>query len=397
MLAVHFGAGNIGRGFIGSLLSQSGFEVVFVDVNDEVVRLLNEKKEYRVLIAGESGKEEVIRNVSAVNSQTESDKVIHYLTEADLVTTAVGPNILPIISSILAKGLRKRLSVKQKPLNIIACENMIGGSTFLKEKVFEKISEEEKNLFERNYGFLDCAVDRIVPNQKNSDPLTVTVEPFFEWVVEEKNVVGDLPKVKGMQLVQDLMPYIERKLLTVNTGHAIAAYLGYYKQLQTIKEAMDDEEIYSDVQKALSESGAVLVKKYGWNENEHQVYIEKIINRFTNPSISDEIVRVARSPIRKLGANDRLMKPAKQYYELFKEVPAGLTKGIAALLLFDYKEDPEAMELQETIKKVGIEGALLQYSELQKDHPLVAAIQKQVEWLREKSPSVCHHQKIVKD
>ncbi|MGG3738471.1 mannitol-1-phosphate 5-dehydrogenase [Aeribacillus pallidus] len=383
MLAVHFGAGNIGRGFIGSLLSQSGYEVVFVDVNDEVVRLLNERKEYRVLIADESGKEEIIRNVSAVNSQTESDKVIHYLTEADLVTTAVGPNILPIISSTLAEGLRKRLSVNQKPLNIIACENMIGGTTFLKEKVFEKISDEEKSLFERNYGFLDCAVDRIVPNQKNSDPLAVTVEPFFEWVVEQKNVVGDIPNVKGMQLVDDLLPYIERKLFTVNTGHAMAAYLGYNKKLQTIKEAMDDKEIYFDVQQALNESGAVLVKKYGFNENEHKKYIEKIIHRFTNPSISDEIVRVARSPIRKVGANDRLMKPAKQYYDLFKEVPAGLTKGIAALLLFDYKDDPEAIELQETIMKAGIEGALSQYAQLEKDHPLADAIIKYVEGLRE--------------
>jgi mannitol-1-phosphate 5-dehydrogenase len=384
MLAVHFGAGNIGRGFIGSLLAQSGYEVVFVDVNEEVVSLLNEKKEYRVLIADENGKEEVIRNVSAVNSQKESDKVIQYLTQADLVTTAVGPNILPIISSILTEGLRKRLSVNQNPLNIIACENMIGGTTFLKENVFEKISEEEKSLFEKNYGFLDCAVDRIVPNQKNSDPLAVTVEPFFEWVVEQKNVVGDIPNVKGMQLVDDLMPYIERKLFTVNTGHAMAAYLGYNKNLQTIKEAMDDQEIYSDVQKALNESGAALVKKYGFNEEEHKKYIEKIIHRFTNPSISDEIVRVARSPIRKVGANDRLMKPAKQYYELFKEVPAGLTKGIAALLLFDYKEDPEAIELQETIKKAGIEGALSQYAQLEKDHPLTEAIMNQVEELRER-------------
>jgi mannitol-1-phosphate 5-dehydrogenase len=383
MLAVHFGAGNIGRGFIGSLLSQSGYEVVFVDVNEEVVRLLNERKEYRVLIADESGKEEIIRNVSAVNSQTESDKVIHYLTEADLVTTAVGPNILPIISSTLAEGLRNRLSVNQKPLNIIACENMIGGTTFLKEKVFEKISDEEKSLFERNYGFLDCAVDRIVPNQKNSDPLAVTVEPFFEWVVEQKNVVGDMPNVKGMQLVDDLMPYIERKLFTVNTGHAMAAYLGYNKKLQTIKEAIDDKEIYFDVQQALNESGAILVKRYGFNENEHKKYIEKIIHRFTNPSISDEIVRVARSPIRKVGANDRLMKPAKQYYELFNEVPAGLTKGIAALLLFDYKDDPEAIELQETIMKAGIEGALSQYAQLEKDHPLADAIIKYVEGLRE--------------
>ena len=89
MLAVHFGAGNIGRGFIWSLLSQSGYEVVFVDINDEVVCLLKEKQEYRVIIADEHKQEQLIRNVSAVNSQTEREKVIDYITKAHLITTAV--------------------------------------------------------------------------------------------------------------------------------------------------------------------------------------------------------------------------------------------------------------------------------------------------------------------
>lgn len=44
MIALHFGAGNIGRGFIGALLHHSGYDVVFADVNDTMVSLLNEKK-----------------------------------------------------------------------------------------------------------------------------------------------------------------------------------------------------------------------------------------------------------------------------------------------------------------------------------------------------------------
>lgn len=382
MLAVHFGAGNIGRGFIGSLLSQSGYEVVFVDINDEVVRLLKEKQEYRVIIADENRQEQLIRNVSAVNSQTEREKVIDYITKAHLITTAVGPHILPAISAILAEGLQKRATINKTPLHIIACENMIGGSDVLKSHVFAKISEADKPLFETYYGFLNCAVDRIVPNQKHDDPLSVMVEPFFEWVIEKRNIIGDIPPIQGAHFVDDLKPYIERKLFTVNTGHAIASYLGYYKKLQTIQEAMNDEEIRSDVEKALHESGAVLVKKYGWNENEHQSYIQKIIQRFMNPSISDEIVRVARSPIRKLGANDRLVGPAVQYYDLFEQVPLGLVKGIAALLLFDYENDEEAVALQKTIQETGVEGALYQYSQLEKDHPLVIAIKDQWQHLK---------------
>ncbi|BBU39690.1 mannitol-1-phosphate 5-dehydrogenase [Aeribacillus composti] len=382
MLAVHFGAGNIGRGFIWSLLSQSGYEVVFVDINDEVVCLLKEKQEYRVIIADEHKQEQLIRNVSAVNSQTEREKVIDYITKAHLITTAVGPHILPAIATILAEGLQKRAEINQTPLHIIACENMIGGSEVLKSHVFAKISEADKPLFEKYYGFLNCAVDRIVPNQKNEDPLSVMVEPFYEWVIEKRNIIGDIPPIQGAYFVDDLKPYIERKLFTVNTGHAIASYLGYYKKLQTIQEAMNDGEIRSDVEKALQESGAVLVKKYGWNENEHQTYIQKIIQRFMNPSISDEVVRVARSPIRKLGANDRLIGPATQYYDLLGQVPLGLVKGIAALLLFDYENDDEAVALQKTIQETGVEGALYQYSQLEKDHPLVIAIKDQWQHLK---------------
>ncbi|NUK30181.1 mannitol-1-phosphate 5-dehydrogenase [Parageobacillus sp. VR-IP] len=382
MLAVHFGAGNIGRGFIGSLLSQSGYEVMFVDINDEVVRLLKEKQEYRVIIADENRQEQLIRNVSAVNSQTEREKVIDYITKAHLITTAVGPHILPAIATILAEGLQKRITINKTPLHIIACENMIGGSDVLKSHVFAKISETDKPLFETYYGFLNCAVDRIVPNQKNDDPLSVVVEPFFEWVIEKQNIIGDIPPIQGAHFVDDLKPYIERKLFTVNTGHAIASYLGYYKKWKTIQEAMNDGEIRSDVEKALHESGAVLVKKYGWNENEHQSYIQKIIQRFLNPSISDEVVRVARSPIRKLGANDRLVGPATQYYDLFGQVPLGLVKGIAALLLFDYENDDEAVALQKTIQETGVEGALYQYSQLEKDHPLVIAIKDQWQHLK---------------
>ncbi|GAJ45087.1 mannitol-1-phosphate 5-dehydrogenase [Parageobacillus thermoglucosidasius] len=377
MLAVHFGAGNIGRGFIGSLLSQSGYEVVFVDINDEVVRLLKEKQAYRVIVADETEQEQPIRNVSALNSQTEREKVIDYITKAHLVTTAVGPHVLPAIAAILAEGLQKRLTVNQAPLHIIACENMIGGSDVLKSHVFAMISEADKPLFEKYYGFLNCAVDRIVPNQKHADPLTVVVEPFFEWVIEKRNIIGSIPSIQGAHFVDDLQPYIERKLFTVNTGHAIASYLGYYKKIQTIQEAMKDEEIRSDVEKALHESGAVLVKKYGWNESEHESYIQKIIQRFMNPSISDEVVRVARSPIRKLGANDRLIGPAVQYYDLFGQIPRGLVKGIAALLLFDYENDKEAVALQQTIQKSGVEEALFQYAQLEKEHPLVIAIKNQ--------------------
>jgi mannitol-1-phosphate 5-dehydrogenase len=382
MLAVHFGAGNIGRGFIGNLLYHSGYETCFVDVNAEVVNLLNERGEYRVVLAEEAQEESVIKNVRAINNAVNPEKVVEAIVEADLVTTAIGPNILPLIAGLIADGLKKRLEVSDKPLNIIACENMIGGSSLLKEKIFEKLSVEEKAQFDSRFGFPNSAVDRIVPNQSNEDKLMVKVEPFYEWVVDESIIVGDKPAVKGITYVPDLVPYIERKLFTVNTGHALAAYFGYYFGVETINQAMSKPEIRELVEGALSESGEFLVKKYGFDADAHALYIAKIIGRFSNSYIVDEVTRVGRSPIRKLGPNDRLVSPSRQYLEVVGKEPVNLLKGIAAALLYDYSGDQEAVEVQTTIQEQGVEAAIEKYSTLTAASPLFKGIVEQYHQLK---------------
>lgn len=384
MLAVHFGAGNIGRGFIGNLLYHSGYETCFVDVNSEMVQLLNEKREYRVVLAEPSQEEVLIQNVRAVNSGTNPEEVIKAIAEADLVTTAIGPNILPLIADLLAQGLRNRIKHTDKPLNVIACENMIGGSSLLKDKVFEKLNADEKGLFEERFGFPNSAVDRIVPNQVNEDKLMVKVEPFYEWVVEEPEIVGEKPPINGITYVQDLVPFIERKLFTVNTGHALAAYFGYYYGINTINHAMENSEIHELVEGALNETGAFLVAKYGFDNNEHHQYIQKIIGRFSNSFIVDEVTRVGRSPIRKLGANDRLVRPAKYYLEVIGKEPVFLLKGIAAALLYDFHGDEEAVQIQQMIKEAGLEAAIEKYTELDPQSSLFKGIAEQYHQLKSK-------------
>lgn len=382
MLAVHFGAGNIGRGFIGNLLYHSGYQTCFVDVNAEMVKLLNERNEYRVVLAEPSQEEVIVKNVKAINSALNPEQVIAAIAEADLVTTAIGPNILPLIASLVADGLRKRVEVSVKPLNIIACENMIGGSSLLKEKVFEKLTDEERSQFEGRFGFPDSAVDRIVPNQVNEDKLMVKVEPFYEWVVEETKLVGGKPAINGITYVQELVPYIERKLFTVNTGHALAAYFGYYYGVETINQAMENEKISELVEGALKESGEFLVKKYGFNAEVHANYIKKILQRFSNSYIVDEVTRVARSPIRKLGANDRLVSPARQYLEVVGKEPEFLLKGVAAALQYDFTGDDEAVQVQSTIKEHGLEAAVEKYTGLAAGLPLFTGIIQQYHQLK---------------
>ncbi|RDW20612.1 mannitol-1-phosphate 5-dehydrogenase [Oceanobacillus chungangensis] len=379
MLAVHFGAGNIGRGFIGLLLNQANYHTTFVDVNAATVEEINKKQQYNVVLAAEESETVTVKNVSAINSIADPDKVIEAIREADLITTAVGPNILAIISELIAKGLSERAKTNKKPLNLIACENMVGGSDLLKEKVYSHITEAEHAAFDELYGFPNAAVDRIVPNQVNEDPLEVSVEPYFEWVVEEPAFKGEVPTIDGVTYVQDLKPYIERKLFTVNTGHAVPAYIGRQMGYKTINEAMHDEKVQEIIKGALAESGEAVIQTYDFDRAEHQEYINKIIGRFMNPYISDEVTRVARGPIRKLGAHDRLIRPASVYMEVTggKE-PTYLAKTIAAALNYKFDEDKEAVELQQMIAEHGIVKTLEKVSGLDADHPLVGVILREV-------------------
>lgn len=380
MKAVHFGAGNIGLGFIGLLLSRSGYHVQFVDVDEERVCLLNQRGKYSVTLANEQAETTVVRNVSAINGK-ETDRVAQAIAEADLVTTAVGVKVLPSIAESIAKGIDLRLKTVPKPLTIIACENAIGGSTQLKEHVYGHLGPEIKERTARLIAFPDAAVDRIVPLQQHEDKLHVTVEPFFEWVVDRSVLPEGYPVIEGVHYVDKLGPYIERKLFTVNTGHCCAAYHGYLKRYATIQEAMRDEDIVAEIRGVLNETGAVLVKQYGFDEADHRRYIDRIMDRFRNSYLTDEVVRVGRSPIRKLSPNDRLVRPAMTACALGMEVPH-LANAIAAALLFDYREDPEAARLQQTLKEQGIHKTLAKYTEIPESHPLHGRIVAAYELLK---------------
>ncbi len=371
--AIHFGAGNIGRGFIGQLLAASGYEITFVDVAAALVDDINALKKYNIEIVGDNPQRILVENVSAINSDKDPDKLYEAIAAADIVTTAIGPNILKFIAPNIAKGLTLRLKANTAPLNIIACENMVGGSTVLKNFVYEALDDETKALADKYIGFPDAAVDRIVPLQKNDEKLLVKVEPYCEWDVDATAVKGEKPAIDGLTYVDNLKAYIERKLFTVNTGHASIAYVAYQKGIKDIASAMNDEAVVQAARDVWAETGALLVAKYGFDEEKHAAYIKTTESRFKNPHLSDEVTRVARGPKRKLGAADRLVSPAVQLTERGKSCTA-LAKIIAAALKFDFAGDSEAQEVQAYIKEQGIENAVTHFTEISKDSALFAEI-----------------------
>ncbi|GAK42392.1 mannitol dehydrogenase [Paenibacillus sp. TCA20] len=369
--AIQFGAGNIGRGFIGALLSQADYHVVFADINEEMINELNHKKSYQIHILDLEQRQETITNVSGVLSN--GPDIVNTIEEADIITTAVGPNVLKIIASTLAAGIEARRASGQGTLNIIACENMVGASSHLKEQVYTHLSAEARAYADEHVGFANCSVDRIVPPYEGENILDVGVESFYEWIVEEPSLKGETPHIPGMKLTDNLLAYVQRKLFTLNTGHAITAYLGFLAGTDTIEESINNEAIREVVRQAMEESGEALIKKHGFDKDEHYNYIDKIENRFKNPYIRDEVIRVGREPLRKLGANDRLVGPANMAIE-YGLPHEGLLTGIAAALHYDNPQDPQSLELQSLIKSTGIEAAITEVTGIasgSEDHQVI--------------------------
>ncbi|KAB0867984.1 mannitol-1-phosphate 5-dehydrogenase [Cronobacter sakazakii] len=373
MKALHFGAGNIGRGFIGKLLADAGVGLTFADVNQTVLDALNARHSYQVRVVGEQEQIDTVSGVDAVNSTSED--VVTLIATVDLVTTAVGPVVLERIAPAIAKGLvLRKAQGNERPLNIIACENMVRGTSQLKTHVFNALEEGDKAWVESHIGFVDSAVDRIVPPSASAahDPLEVTVETFSEWIVDKTQFKGELPTIAGMELTDNLMAFVERKLFTLNTGHAITAYLGKQAGHQTIRDAILDEKIRLVVRGAMEESGAVLIKRYGFDDAKHAAYIEKILSRFENPYLKDDVERVGRQPLRKLSAGDRLIKPLLGTLE-YGLPHQDLVLGIAAAMHFRSEDDPQAQELAQLIADKGPQAALAQISGLDANSDVVAS------------------------
>lgn len=342
--AVHFGAGNIGRGFIGEILFENGFEIAFVDVNETIIDALNQRHAYEIEIAEEGQRHIAVSGVRGINNRLNPEEVVTAIATADLVTTAIGPNILPFIAGLVAQGIEaRRQAGNTQPLDVLACENMIGGSAFLYEEVKKHLSEEGLAFAEAYIGFPNAAVDRIVPAQSHEDPLFVVVEPFNEWVVETQGMKNPDLKLEGVHYEADLEPFIERKLFSVNSGHATSAYTGAHFGATTILEALQNPEVKSKVEAVLAEIRSLLIAKWNFDEQALVDYHKVIISRFENPYIVDDIARVARTPIRKLGYDERFIRPIRELRE------RGLSyDNLLATVsyIFGYKDETDEQSVQ---------------------------------------------------
>lgn len=381
--AIMFGAGNIGRGFLGQLFSESGYRVNFVDVDQTLLDTLNQKGSYTIrLVTNESSTDVAVGPVRGLPA-SERETVAGVIAEAEIGATAVGAGALKHVAPVVAAGIVRRAEQGvTAPFNLILCENLKHAAHLFRGMVENELPPAFHPYLAEHIGFVDTVIARMVPplppELHAQDPSLIVVEPYKELPVDAAGFVGQPPTIVGMQPVAPFAFYTERKLYMHNAGHAVLGYLGYQRCYEYGYEALQDTEIAAAVRGAMEESQQALEQKYGMARGTITPYIDDLLARFHNRALGDTVFRLSRDPIRKLAPNDRLIGAALNALEQGVQ-PVNLVRGIAAALRFDPPEDSVALQLQDQLQRTGLETVLKSVCSLAPDSSLTEMIKRQFE------------------
>lgn len=315
---VLFGAGKIGRSFIGQLFSRSGYEVVFIDIDEGIIAALNRDKRYKIIIKSDDGDEEIwVEHVRGVLG-TNMEEVVSEVATASILAISVGQVAIPKIAPSIALGLELRVEKYAGiPLDIILAEN-------LRDAAQAVGAELKKHLpssfhFDEKVGLIETSIGKMVPIMPLSEiekyPLLVFAEPYNTLILDEKGFKNPIPDVTGLAPKANMSAWVDRKSFIHNLGHAAAAYYGYlnYPDMIYLYQVMKQKDVYDAARATMIQAADILIKHYSKEFTKEDLldHIDDLLHRFSNKALGDTVFRVGQDLYRKLGSEDRLAGPLK--------------------------------------------------------------------------------------
>lgn len=326
-----FGAGNIGRSFVGQIFGRAGFTPVFVEVDKTVISALQQRKSYEVVQYHADGGEDVltIGPVGVVDGG-DSTAVAAALSRVRYAATAVGAAVFPKIVPLLAAEAQRpeRQDGTMPPLDVILAENIHNARDILLAAAPAA-------------GVIPCSVGKMVPivtaAQREQDILRVYSEAYNTLIVDREGWRNPIPPVPELYPVHPITPWIDRKLYIHNMGHGVAAYLAGVPERQhvTMHQALQDEEIRHATVEAMQLSAGALAEHYPGVFTLPQLHehIDDLVTRFASKALGDTVFRVGRDISRKLAPGDRIMGPLRRVME-HRGDPTPLVRVYQAALRF---------------------------------------------------------------
>jgi mannitol-1-phosphate 5-dehydrogenase len=347
--AMILGAGATGRGHIGELAFEAGWELVFVDKDPQLIRCLREAGRYTVKLCRADGHRTVI-----------VDRFVAY--RADDIPAIIRE---ALTTPLCAAGV-------ETPLNVICCENMQSSSTMLRSLVVPLLGGAEAAHLKAHVGFPDCMVSRVVPLPEN-DPLQLVAEDYNEWTVDAAGFLGSPVDLPAMELVADQETRLARKFFMHNGAHAVCGYWGFHRGHKYIHEAVADPFVLERVVGAIGELAGVVSKRYGLDLNAVREYGLELGARGAVAEIKDLILRVIRDPLRKLSRPERFTAPAEM--ALKYGLPCEeIVVAMAAVLHYCHPDDPQAVTMRTKLRFLGPEKAIPEILGLPANRPLAARV-----------------------
>lgn len=310
---VQFGAGNIGRSFVAQLFSRAGYDVIFVDVMDDLIAGLNAAGRYRVMIVDTRNEEIWVERVRAINGK-DAAAVADALAEADIAATAVGPNALPYLYPNIARGLQLRHERHGcAPLDFILAENLRNAAAIVRAGLLKHLPDDFP--LDAMAGLVETSIGKMVPimtdAQRLQDPLRVFAEAYNHLILDARAFNNPIPDVPGLEPRENMAAYVDRKLFVHNLGHAAVAYHGYRHDpsLEFIWQVTGIPEVRAAAKAAMEESARALLAAYPGEfvRQNLDAHIEDLLQRFCNRALGDTVFRVGRDLLRKLSREDRII------------------------------------------------------------------------------------------
>ncbi|MFW6286439.1 MAG: hypothetical protein ACOC29_00720 [Candidatus Sumerlaeota bacterium] len=335
-----FGAGCIGRGFLGELATREERPLIFINADPEKTQRLRRAGQYKVRRVGRKETTTLVTGYEVLNIADEKG-ISGALGRCGMIATAVGGDNLVGVAAVLGPLLKE----PNRRLAVLLCENMRGADRYLRDALIAAGADPEAFF---------CEVISVEPMFIPAhDSLDIMGEAIETGLIERRSVERLDNPLAGLQIVQSLEPYYARKLFTNNAGHALLAYEGYLTGKTLLCDAMDKPEIRRRLEDMLKVSVEMLHREYALGREELREHTANLMRwRFPNRDLADTIRRVARDPLRKLGPDERLVGLLRRLIK--HELPIGpVCDTIAAALHY---QDPANAEARRMHRQIDSEG-----------------------------------------
>ena len=373
-----FGAGKIGRSFIGQLFGQSGYEVFFCDVDQALINALNRRKSYPVVIKGKTEETILVENVKAV-SGLDRDAVVKEVAKASIMAVSVGKNALEKIIPVVAEGLKRRQELTpSQPLDIIIAENMRAAGQFIRSGLAELLPQNYP--LDKLVGLVETSIGKMVPimtaEELKNDPLLIFAEPYNTLILDKLAFKGEIPNVKGLSPKENMQAWVDRKAFIHNLGHATAAYIGnfYHPEAKYIFEVLLDKKILETTRKTMLQAAEILVSYYpdDFTLNDLEEHTDDLLSRFQNRALKDTVFRVGQDLPRKLGIDDRfagIIQMAQKKQLKYDRIVNAMANGFFFRKTNEHGTlNPQDELFLQTLKEKGVEKTLIKFCEF---HPII--------------------------